>query len=275
MLLLKSRNVLQLRNCLNQFNQINYQSNLARAIKLNNQFNNSPVINQSNNESNKELINRSNQFFNSKSVLNSTKKQIENDQLKTPKKDLNKSAGIGKSRNLVNKLNNSDDKLPDREKLEQFYQYIENMVRSLFKILTISMTNLILKFPKFFIEKVNLVYFDQYVLIEDNQTDVSKKTRGYDELVKKISFIRIYYSLMYSQNNMNVLSIAKIPSEGLVKVRWRIVSRGKLLIFIKFWKFLDLTKKENWNDGIVYFYLDKTGKVNRIVIEKVILELIF
>lgn len=68
---------------------------------------------------------------------------------------------------------------------------------------------------------------------------------------------------------MKVLSIAKIPDEGLVKLRWRISSRGRLWSFLQFWKVKDFKKKEFWNDGIVYFYLNKNGKVKRLVIEKV------
>ena len=92
---------------------------------------------------------------------------------------------------------------------------------------------------------------------------------GYNKLISKISMIRIYYSLMYSQNLMNMLGIAKVPEEGLVKVRWRIVSKGRALIFLQFWKIREMQSKEYWNDGIVSFYLNKRGKVRKICLDKV------
>ena len=92
---------------------------------------------------------------------------------------------------------------------------------------------------------------------------------GINKLVSKISLIRIYHSLVYSQNIMNVLGIAKVPEDDLVKVRWRIVSKGKSLIFLQFWRVNEMRKKEYWNDGIVYFYLNKRGKVRKVTIDKV------
>lgn len=74
---------------------------------------------------------------------------------------------------------------------------------------------------------------------------------------------------MYSMNLMSVLSIAKIEADGLVKLRWRIQSKGRLLAFIQFWKFNTFNKKTHYNDGIVYFYLNKSGKVKKLIIEKV------
>ena len=106
-------------------------------------------------------------------------------------------------------------------------------------------------------------------MIEDSLSGRAKKEMGYNKLISKVSLIRIYHSIVYSQNIMNVLGIAKIPEEGVLKVRWRIVSRGKSLIFMQFWKVMEMRKKEYWNDGIVYFYLNKNGKVRKIVLEKV------
>lgn len=103
----------------------------------------------------------------------------------------------------------------------------------------------------------------------------TKKTMGYNKLVSMVSMARIYHSMMYSQNVMNVLGIAKVPEDDLVKVRWRIVSKGKALIFLQFWRIMELRKKEYWNDGIVYFHLNKKGKARKIVLDKVSVSLEF
>lgn len=107
------------------------------------------------------------------------------------------------------------------------------------------------------------------MVIEDSLSGQTKKEMGYNQLITKISFIRIYHSVLYSQNNMNVLGIAKIPEEGVVKLRWRIVSKGKAFIFLQFWKVNEMRKREYWNDGIAYFYLNRAGKVRKIVLERV------
>ena len=67
---------------------------------------------------------------------------------------------------------------------------------------------------------------------------------------------------------MKVLSIAKMSDESVVKVRWRIVSKGKWFAFLKFWKFKEMRTLEHWNDGIVRFDLNVQGKVKKITIDK-------
>lgn len=112
-------------------------------------------------------------------------------------------------------------------------------------------------------------YFEPNVTIDDHQTGTVVQYKGIPALIKRVSFIRIYYSLMYSFNIMSVLNIAKLPDEGLIKVRWRITSKGRLLIFLQFWRVRELTRKEYFNDGITSFYLNGNGKVHYILIEKV------
>lgn len=239
MQLIKPRNVLQFKSCLNyvspSLNQLNridrYQTSLARPVNVDDQINNEMIYNQMNNvKENYKSFNHLDKCI-SKSSLTNCKKVIQF----PPKFNPDPSPNLNK---------------PTREQLEVFHKYIEE------------------KFPRIFLEQPNLAYFDELIAIEDNQSGITKIQYGLQNLVKKISFIRIYYSLMYSMNTMSVLSIAKIEDDGLVKLRWRIASKGRLLAFVQFWK-LNFHKKVYFNDGIVYFYLNKNGKVKRLIIEKV------
>lgn len=104
--------------------------------------------------------------------------------------------------------------------------------------------------PKFFSYSHPYGYYSSDMVFNDNIRGV--KLQGLTKYATRINLIKIYFTLRYSSNRMELLNLVKNPEESFIKVRWRIKSKPVFKTYLG---------KEIWNDGISTFHVNSNGKI--------------
>lgn len=104
--------------------------------------------------------------------------------------------------------------------------------------------------PKFFTYSHPFGYYHNDIVFIDNIRGV--KLQGLSRYALRISLVKYFFIVRYSQNRMELLNLVKNSEESFIKVRWRIKSKPVLKTYLG---------KEIWTDGISTFHVDNNGKI--------------